>query len=108
MPRPGPEDPGPFAFADPERVRRILTGAGWPAPTLTPVDVMLDVAAGGGLDLAVEQTTQIGAASRALRDAPEQSRPAAVAAIREALSAYADGERVALAGAIWLVACRND
>ena len=27
-PPPGPEDPGQFAFADPDRVRRILLGAG--------------------------------------------------------------------------------
>ena len=60
------------------------------------------------IDIAQRAGVAVMTVSKALRDAPEQSRPAAVAAIREALSAYADGERVALAGAIWLVACRND
>ena len=107
LPKPGPEDPGPFAFADPERVTRILTGAGWSAPSFTPVDVMLDIAAGGGLDLAVEQATHIGAASRALREAPEETRPAAIAAIREALVPYRDGMSVRLPGAIWIVSATN-
>jgi ubiquinone/menaquinone biosynthesis C-methylase UbiE len=29
IPTPGPEDPGPFSWADPARVRRILEGAGF-------------------------------------------------------------------------------
>ncbi len=103
LPKPGPEDPGPFAFADPERVARILTEAGWSAPTLTPVDVSLDLGAGGGLDRAVEQATNIGAASRALREAPEELRPAAIAAIRAALMPYVRSETVALGGAVWVV-----
>jgi SAM-dependent methyltransferase len=103
LPRPGPEDPGPFAFADPDRLRRVLTGAGWPAPSVTPLDVALDLAAGGGLDLAVEQATQIGPASRALREAPEEARPAAIAAIRAALAPFQRGNSVALSGAVWIV-----
>ena len=31
MPRPEPEDPGPFSFAAQERVHRILTQAGFAA-----------------------------------------------------------------------------
>ena len=103
LPKPGAEDPGPFAFADPERVTRILTGAGWSTPDFTRLDLELDIAAGGGLDAAVAQATQIGAASRALREAPEDARPAAVAAIRAALAPYASGNRVALPAAMWLV-----
>ena len=106
LPKPGPDDPGPFAFADPARVTRILTEAGWAAPSLTKLDLMLDIAAGGGLEGAVEQATQIGAASRALREAPEETRPAAIAAIRDALAPHADGANVRLGGAIWLVEAR--
>ncbi len=103
LPKPGPEDPGPFAFADPDRVTRVLTGAGWSTPRFEKFDTMLDIAAGQGLQSAVDQATQIGAASRALREGPEELRPAAIAAIHTALSAYAEGERVALPGAMWLV-----
>jgi SAM-dependent methyltransferase len=107
LPKPDPDAPGPFAFADPDRVTRILTGAGWSPPTFDKLDVALDIAAGGGLDAAVQQATNIGAASRALREAPEEDRPAAIAAIRTALAGYADGERVALGGAVWLVTSEN-
>jgi len=107
MPRPGPEDPGPFSFAEPERVRRILTGAGWKDPSFTPLDLTLDIAAGGGLEAALSQATQIGAASRAIREAPESVRPAAVEAIRVALAPHAEGASVRLAGAMWLVASGN-
>jgi SAM-dependent methyltransferase len=103
LPKPGPEDPGPFAFADPARVERVLTGAGWSAPSFTPVDVMLDLGAGGGLDRALAQATHIGAASRALREAPEETRPPAIAAIRAALEPYVSGETVKLGGAVWVV-----
>jgi SAM-dependent methyltransferase len=107
MPRPGPEDPGPFAFADSNRVARILTDAGWSTPTFTPVDVSLDLGAGGGLDRAVEQATNIGAASRALREAPDDLRPAAIAAIRAALVPYVRGDSVTLGGGIWIVTSRR-
>ena len=107
LPKPGPEDPGPFAFADPERVTRVLTGAGWAAPSFSKLDLMLDIAAGGGLQAAVDQATQIGAASRALREGPEELRPAAVEAIRAALAPHASGASLRLPGAMWLVASQT-
>jgi SAM-dependent methyltransferase len=106
LPKPGPEDPGPFSFADPDRVRRILTSAGFAAPTLTPLALMLDLAAGGaGLDDAAAQASRIGPAARAMREQPEAARAAAIAAIRAALAPHVVGDRVKLAGAIWLVDC---
>lgn len=107
QPRPGPEDPGPFSFGDRARVTRILTEAGWSAPAFTPLDLNLDIAAGGGLDAALHQATNIGAASRALREAPEEVRPPAVRAIREALQLHVDGAHVRLPGAMWLVAAHQ-
>jgi SAM-dependent methyltransferase len=102
LPKPAPDDPGPFAFADPDRVTRVLTSAGWPSPGFTALDVALDIAAGGGLDRAVDQATRIGAASRALREAAEETRPPAVAAIRRALEPFQRGSSVALPAAVWL------
>jgi SAM-dependent methyltransferase len=108
LPKPDPEDPGPFSFADPERVTRILTAAGWSAPRFVGLDIDLDIAAGLGLDAAVEQATHVGAASRALREAPEHARSAAVAAVRAALLPYVADNRVALGGAMWLVTSVTD
>src|ERR1700735_2142598 len=103
LPQLGPEDPGPFSFADPERVRRILTGAGFGEPVLKPVDLALDLAAGGGLDAAVNYVLAIGATSRALDGQPDAIRAAAAGSIRRALAEYTEGPSVRLPAAIWLV-----
>lgn len=108
LPQPEPNIPGPFAFADPARVVHVLTGAGWSPPQFTRIDCAIDIAAGGGLDAAVEHATQIGAAARALADQPEPVRTAALAAIRDALAPHATADgRVELPGAVWLVASEN-
>ena len=104
LPKPGPEDPGPFSFGDPERVTRILTEAGFRDVALEPVDLALDLASAGGLDAAVAYTLDIGATSRALDGAPDAVRTAAAASVRSALAPFADDAgHVSLAAAIWIV-----
>jgi SAM-dependent methyltransferase len=103
LPQLGPEDPGPFSFADPDRVRRILTGAGFAEPVLKPIDLALDLAAGGGFEAAINYVLAIGATSRALEGQPDSVRAAAAASIRRALAEYAEGPSVRLPAAIWLV-----
>src|SRR3984957_13830050 len=49
LPEMGPEDPGPFAFADQARVRRILSEAGYADIVVAPHDLDLDIAIGRGL-----------------------------------------------------------
>ena len=48
LPETNPEDPGPFAFADDARVRRVLSNAGFADIVATPVDLDLDLAIGRG------------------------------------------------------------
>jgi SAM-dependent methyltransferase len=103
LPKPGPEDPGPYSFADPERVARILAGAGFTDAALEPVDLLLDLASGGGLNAAVDYTLDIGATSRALDGVSSEIRAAAAGSIRQALAPHVEGGRVPLAGAIWIV-----
>jgi SAM-dependent methyltransferase len=103
MPAQGPEDPGPFAFASKERVRRILGEAGFSGIEMEPCDLALDVAIGRGLDAAVQGALEIGPASRALEGHPEDVRAAATNSIREALSAFAKGQTVPLPASIWIV-----
>ncbi len=102
-PRPEPEDAGPFSFASPDRVRRILGAAGFADPVFTPVDLVLDVAGGAGLDAAVFHTTRIGAASRAMADQPAALQEKARAEIRAALAPYVVGDAVQLPAAVWFV-----
>ena len=103
LPKQDPDDPGPFSFGDPDRVRRILTQAGFADVALEPADVMLDLASGRGLDAAVAYTLDIGATSRALDGVSDLLRAAAAGAIRDALTPHVDGGRVPLAGAVWIV-----
>ena len=102
-PKPVPNTPGMFAFADPERVSEVLIAAGWAAPRLEKLDLDLDIAAGRGLEEAVDQSTKIGAVNSWLRNEPADVVSAAVASLYEALAPYADGASVRLPGAMWLV-----
>ncbi len=103
LPRPEPEQPGPFSFADPERVRRILNGAGYLAIEMTPFDLTLDIAAGQGLDAATQQAVTIGAAARALHDEAETLQTIARDTVRQALQPFCRADRVELGAAIWIV-----
>lgn len=109
LPKPDPNEPGPFAFADTERVTRILTAAGFTAPSFTPLDIQMDIAAGGTLEDAVRQASEMGPSRRALANQPDDLRGAAIKSIRRALTPYASGDGVKLPGAVWLVAAdRSD
>ncbi len=106
LPEADPDEPGPFAFADEGKVRRILEGAGFRGFTMTRKSVTLDIAAGKGLEAAVEGATTIGPASRALRAANETERTAGMAEIRAEVTARLNGARVPLGAAPWLVEAR--
>jgi SAM-dependent methyltransferase len=107
LPRPGPEDPGPFSFASEQRVRRILADAGFQSVILEQGDFDLDIACGGGIEEAVEAAIAIGPTSRVLQDQGPETRAAVAMSIRRALQPYQRDKQVALAGAIWLVTANN-
>ena len=107
LPETRPEDPGPFAFANDTRVRRILTDAGYADIELTPQDLELDIAVGQGLDTAVKAAMAIGPTSRMLDGQSEAVRAAATADIRKALADHARGDSVPLGAAVWMVTATN-
>jgi SAM-dependent methyltransferase len=107
LPETNPEDPGPFAFADPKRVRRILSDADFADIARTPHDLDLDIAIGRGLDAAVAAALAIGPTSRMLDGQSEAVRAAATADIRKALAERAQGDSVPLGAAIWIVTAVN-
>ena len=107
LPASGPEDPGPFSFANADRVHRILDQAGFSAIVLEPVDFFIDLATGRGLDGALATALEIGPASRALEGQSPESREKAAGAIRAALAPFQQGEAVPLAAAIWIVTANN-
>lgn len=108
LPKPEPEEPGPFSFGDPGRVTRILKGGGFTTPSFTRLDLELNLAPGGTLEDAAAQSTQMGPSKRALADQPEQIRTAAIESVRRALKPYLSADGVKLAGAMWLVGAERE
>jgi SAM-dependent methyltransferase len=106
LPQVGPEDPGPFSFADEKRVTRILREAGFSGIRMEPRDLVLDLAIGRGLEAAVQGALEIGPAARALADHPEDVRAAATQSIREALIPFVHGTSVQMPASIWLATAR--
>jgi SAM-dependent methyltransferase len=107
-PLPGPDAPGPFSFADPERVRAILTGAGFRAVTLDDTRQTLRIGAGGSLDETVEFLLQMGPTAAALRESSDASLvPRVTAAMREALAPYASDGGIRMESASWIVTARG-
>jgi SAM-dependent methyltransferase len=102
-PKPFPNAPGMFAFADRDHVTELVTAAGWTPPRFEKLDMDLDIAAGRGLEEAVVQSTKIGAVNSWLRNQPAEVVSAAITSIHEALAPYADSARVLLRGAMWLI-----
>jgi SAM-dependent methyltransferase len=107
LPEAGPEDPGPFSFADEKRVRRVLCEAGYDDIALKPHEFDLDIALGRGLDTAVVIALASGLASRILDGQSDAVRAAAAADIRAALARHARGASVPLGAAIWVVTAVN-
>jgi ubiquinone/menaquinone biosynthesis C-methylase UbiE len=106
LPQLGPEDPGPFAFASEERVRRILGEAGYRDVALERCDLSIDIANGRGLDGALDTAMNIGPASRALEGHPAEVRAAATNSVRELLAPQVRGQSLSLPGSIWVVTAR--
>lgn len=101
-PPPDPNAPGPFAFADPDRVRAILTAAGFVGVEIAPHDAPIGAA---DLDQAVELALKVGPLSALLREAPDATE-AVTAAVRQTLAAHAGPDGVRLGSATWIVAAR--
>jgi ubiquinone/menaquinone biosynthesis C-methylase UbiE len=106
MPQLGPEDPGPFSFGSEERVRRVLSAAGFSDIELKPHDIALDIALGRGLDGAANAAIAFGPASRALDGHPDSVRAAAIQSVREALAKYEDNGKIPLPASIWIVSAK--
>jgi SAM-dependent methyltransferase len=103
-PLPTPEAPGPFSFADPARVQRILAQGGYSNVQLESVQRVLTIGAGAGLDDTVNFLLQMGPAGAALRESPDpELRPRVAGAVREVLVPYLTPQGVQMPSASWLV-----
>jgi hypothetical protein len=107
LPEVGPDDPGPFSFGREERVRRILSQAGYSRIGLEAVDLTLDLAIGRGLESAVAGALDIGPVSRALEGQPPEAMEKVRDAIRTALAACQSGDSVPLGASVWIASAFN-
>jgi SAM-dependent methyltransferase len=99
--RPGPEDPGQYSFGDRARVERILTAAGFAAPSFETVD--RPIVMGRDVPDVLDNISKFGPLSRLFAEATPAQVEKARRAVAEALAPYAMPEGVRLAGACWLV-----
>ncbi len=98
-----PEAPGPFAFADPDRVRRVLGLAGFRDVAVEPFDTVLTLGTPGTIEDTLHFAVQIGPVSRALASGTAEQREAAERAVAEALRAIDGPEGIRLGAQCWFV-----
>jgi SAM-dependent methyltransferase len=103
LPSADPNAPGPFGFANAERVAGILERAGFSHVAFEKLDRVIPVGPEGSLDDAAAFLVQMGPASAALKNAPPELVPAAMAAVREAIAPYQTPEGLRMPSATWIV-----
>lgn len=107
-PIPGPEDPGPFAFADRSRVERIFGGARLTDVGFEAVDEQLIIGGGGDIAKTVDFLVQMGPLAAALREAGPAKTAEVIAAVGESLQPYySPGGGVRMPSAAWIVTARR-
>jgi SAM-dependent methyltransferase len=94
-----PNEPGPFAFADPHRVHGILDSAGFGNVAILPYQIPIG---GFPLEQALTLALRVGPLGRLLRESPGQ-RPRAIDAVRAALAKHETPQGVFLQSATWIV-----
>jgi SAM-dependent methyltransferase len=108
VPPPDPgssDDPGPFSFADPNRVRSILSAAGWHDVEMKVVNEQLPL--GVDVDEALTLVLGIRLFRRLFTDVDEARVGRAIAAVRNALAAHETSDGVVLGATAWLVSARR-
>ena len=101
-----PDAPGPFAFADEQRLRAILSGAGFGDIDAQRFDAA--IALGATPRSAAESVVQVGPVSRLVREVGAEHLPIILDAVERALAPLAapDGG-VSLNGSTWIASATN-
>jgi SAM-dependent methyltransferase len=97
-----PDAPGPFAFANPDRVRGILTRASFEEIEITARDERVG---SGDLDTMLAVCSRVGPLGKILRENPKL-QAATLPAVRSALAAHDGPDGVRLNAATWIVSAR--
>lgn len=109
VPEAAPAAPGPFAFADPDRVEHILSAAGWSGIGFEAVDFAYVAGSGqSAVEDAVSYFLAIGPAAAAAAELADSERATFLGTLRRYLSNNTQGPLVALSGAAWIVTARKN
>jgi SAM-dependent methyltransferase len=106
LPAPAPVDPlapGPFALADPDRVRSMLKDAGFATVAIEPFDALIG---SGDVDSTLALTLKVGPLGAALRENP-QLKGNIGRTVREVLTQYVTPAGVMMPAAVWIVLAHN-
>ncbi len=103
-PPPDPTAPGPFAFADTERVRTILSQAGFSQIRFQPFD---EAIGGAPIDKTIELNLRVGPLTGAMMERPDLI-PVVADAVRSAISPYLTPKGVLMPAAVWIVSATKD
>lgn len=106
-PRPAPEDPSPFAFSNPDRVKGILTEAGFHDISLEQRDGPLQLGGPNTLDGAVRFALNVGPAANACVNADAATVKNVIDSVHSALEPYYTGTAVELPSSAWIVTARK-
>jgi SAM-dependent methyltransferase len=98
-----PLAPGPFAFADPSRLRAVLEAGGWTDIDLAPHDEAIGA---GGVEESLAVALRVGPLGAALRESPELA-PKVIDAVRAFFEAHDGPDGVRLPSATWIVTARR-
>jgi SAM-dependent methyltransferase len=99
---PGPGEPGPFSLADPARVRAVLGAAGFASITIAARADQVVISEDRIAEAALT-SVRVGGVPQALRDADDQTRQRALAAIETALRARLHDGQVRVSRGVLLV-----
>jgi SAM-dependent methyltransferase len=106
IPPPTPPDqnaPGPFAFANPDKVRAILAAAGFDEIALTPHNQAIG---GNDLEATIGLSLRVGPLGAVVRENPHLKTPV-IEALRAALTPHLTPQGVFLPSATWIVEARK-
>lgn len=103
---PDPLAPGPFAFADRDRISGILSGGGYADVAIEPLDLHISA---GTPDEAVVQALRMGPLGAALRqaEASDELKARVEETLRATLAPLAQNGELRLSAAAWIVSARN-
>lgn len=97
------DGPGPFAFADPNKVRSILTSSGFTDIKITPFDGEMTMGGLKGIQAAAAYIAEIGPAARAIAELPKEKRPQVMARLEAAIAPLMRDDNLVLQGGVWVV-----